>query len=148
MSTLLSRLLAGTVTPAVVSGAFVFCGLTLSAPAAFAQQGTNTKPPSEAEVKSRTAVGGYNPSRMKNPYLTSNPPKLPVTPLEEIPFDKIQVPPGFKVEVWAHGMPGARMMARAPNGTVFVGTRTIGRVYAVMDKDGKRTSKIVAQKLT
>ena len=38
-------------------------------------------------------------------------------------------------------MPGARMMARGDKGTVFVGTRTIGRVYAVMDKGGQRTSQ-------
>lgn len=147
MSESWSRLVAGMVSPAVLSGMVVLGGFSVSIPASLAQQGTNTKPPTEAEVKARAAAGGYHPSRMQNPYLTSNPPKLTVTPLEEIPLDKIQVPPGFKVEVWAHGMPGARMMARAANGTVFVGTRTIGRVYAVMDKDGKRTSKIVAQKL-
>src|SRR5262245_62599721 len=33
---------------------------------------------------------------------------LTVTPREKIPLDKIKVPAGFKVEVWAHGIPGAR----------------------------------------
>ncbi|MES2562897.1 MAG: hypothetical protein V4637_09235, partial [Pseudomonadota bacterium] len=97
------------------------------------QAPTAAAPPSQAELERRKAMGGYFPERMKNPNLTSNPPRLTVTPPDQIPLKNIQVPPGFQVELWAHGMPGARMMARADNGTVFVGTRTIGRVYAVMD---------------
>ena len=58
-----------------------------------------------------------------------------------------RLPAGFKVELWAHGMPGARMMARGDKGTIFVGTRVIGKVYAVTDKDGKRTSKVIAEGL-
>jgi glucose/arabinose dehydrogenase len=104
-------------------------------------------PASEAEIERRKAMGGFKPERMKNPNLTSVAPKLTVTAPEDIPLTNIQVPPGFQVELWAHGMPGARMMARAENGTVFVGTRTIGRVYAVTDKGGQRTSKIIAEKL-
>ena len=102
---------------------------------------------SPAEVERRRAMGGYHPERMKNPNLTGNPPKMTITPPEEIPLDRIQVPPGFQVELWAHGIPGARMMTRGDKGTVFVGTRVIGRVYAVMDQGGKRTSKIIAEKL-
>jgi glucose/arabinose dehydrogenase len=122
--------------------AFAFGIFGLASTCALAQ-----KPPSAAEVERRKAMGGYFPDRMKNPNLTGNAPKLTITPPEEIPLNRIQVPAGFQVEIWAHGIPGARMMARADNGTVFVGTRTIGRVYAVMDKDGKRMSKIVAEKL-
>src|SRR5207253_2586960 len=54
----------------------------------------------------------------------------------------------FKVEVWAHGMPGARMMARGAKGTVWVGTRALGRVYEVSDKGGTRDSRILVDKLT
>ena len=106
-----------------------------------------SSPTSDAEAKRRASMGGYKPERMKNPNLTSVPPKVTITPPEEIPLNRIQVPPGFQVELWAHGMPGARMMARAENGTVFVGTRTIGRVYAVIDKGGQRTSRIIAEKM-
>ncbi len=70
---------------------------------------------------------------------------LTVTPLEKIPLAKIKVPAGFKVEVWAHGMPGARMMTRGDKGTIFVGTRAIGKVYAITDKGGERTHKVVAR---
>ncbi len=133
------------VLPAFATGIFAMAGAhaaeqPASAPAA-------SKPPSAAEAERRKKMGGYHPDRMKNPNLTGNPPRLTITPPDQIPLKDIKMPSGFHVELWAHGMPGARMMARAENGTVFVGTRTIGRVYAVTDKDGTRTSKILAEKL-
>ena len=73
--------------------------------------------------------------------------KLTVTPLEELPLQHPQVPPDFKIEVWAHGFPGGRMMTRGEKGTIFMGTRNIGRVYAIMEKNGTRTAKIVIDKL-
>jgi hypothetical protein len=52
-------------------------------------------------------------------------------------LDKIKLPPGFHIEVYAE-VPGARSMAVAePLGAVFVGTRG-GRVFAVLDRDGDR----------
>jgi len=44
-------------------------------------------------------------------------------------------------------MPGVRMMTRGEDGTVYVGTRTIGRVYAVKDEGGTRTPRVLAQRL-
>jgi glucose/arabinose dehydrogenase len=87
------------------------------------------------------------PAEMADSKLAPHPPRLTVTPPDKITLDKIKVPPGFKVELWAHGMPGARMMARGDEGTIFVGTRTINRVYAVTDKDGQRTHKVLIQGL-
>ena len=46
------------------------------------------------------------------------------------------VPPGFRIAVYAADVPNARQMALGPNGTVFVGTRSEGKVYAVVDRDG------------
>ncbi len=137
MNTFLPRLFRSSVLGALAFGALGLTGVSVLA----------QKPPSADEVERRKAMGGYNPERMKNPNLTGNPPKMTITPPEEIPMNRIQVPAGFQVELWAHGMPGARMMTRGDKGTVFIGTRTIGRVYAVMDQDGKRTSKIIAEKL-
>ena len=68
--------------------------------------------------------------------LAPNAPKLTVTPADQVPVGKLTLPAGFKAELYASGMPGARMMAVGANGTLFIGTRTIGRVYAVA-KDGK-----------
>ncbi|MCP1675766.1 glucose/arabinose dehydrogenase [Natronocella acetinitrilica] len=73
---------------------------------------------------------------------------LTVTPVEDIPIDHLQLPDGFSAEIWAHGMPGARMMARGDEGTLFLGTRGIGRVYAVMDNGDSRDHMIIAEGLT
>ena len=35
-----------------------------------------------------------------------------------------------------------------PKGTIFMGTRQLGRVYAIVDKDGKREVKTILQGLT
>ena len=71
-----------------------------------------------------------------------------VTALDKIPVDKIKLPAGFKAEVWSHGHPAARSMVVGPKGTVFMGTRQIGRVYAITEKDGKREVKTILQGLT
>jgi glucose/arabinose dehydrogenase len=98
-------------------------------------------------VDPRIGMGGFKPERMESKELAPHAPKMTVTPPGEIPFSNLKVPPGFKVELWAHGMPGGRMMALGDRGTLFMGTRIIGRVYAVVDKDGKREPKIIAEKL-
>jgi glucose/arabinose dehydrogenase len=88
------------------------------------------------------------PDKMKDSKLAPHAPKMTETPVAEIPLDKLKVPQGFKVEIWASGIPGARMMARNADGTkVWAGTRGIGRVYEVTDKGGKRESRILADKL-
>jgi glucose/arabinose dehydrogenase len=53
--------------------------------------------------------------------------------------DGIQLPPGFAIERYVSGVANARQMALAPDGTLFVGSRNAGNVYAVpdRDKDGK-----------
>jgi glucose/arabinose dehydrogenase len=87
------------------------------------------------------------PASMADSKLAPHATPMTVTPVEKITIDKLKVPSGFKVEIWAHGMPGARMMVRGDKGTVFVGTRVIGKVYAITDKDGKRTHKVIAESL-
>ena len=123
------------------------CVIAVGALGTTAASALAQKPPSAEEVDRRKAMGGYFPERMKNPNLSGHPGKLTVTAPEDIPLSKLQVPAGFQVELWAHGNPGARMMARGDKGTIFQGTRTIGRVYAITDKDGQRTSRIIAEKL-
>jgi glucose/arabinose dehydrogenase len=74
--------------------------------------------------------------------------KMTVTPVSEIPVDKLKVPRGFKVEIWASGMPGVRMMTRGAQGTVWAGSRGIGRVYEIKDRGGKRETRVLIDKLT
>jgi len=85
------------------------------------------------------------PEAMKDSKLAPHASPLTVTPPEKIAYSKLKVPAGFKVELWAHGMPGARMMTRGDKGTIFVGTRAIGKVYAVTDKGGERTHKVILE---
>jgi hypothetical protein len=48
----------------------------------------------------------------------------------------IILPPGFSAEVFAANIPGARSMALGARGTLFVGTRGEGKVYALVGRDG------------
>ena len=145
MNPVLSRFLR---TPAVRT--LALGALALTGAYALAQQmvGPGTTPPSDKAVAARKSKGGYQPERMKNPNLSPHAARMTVTPPSEIPLDKIKVPKGFQLELWAHGMPGVRMMARGSKGTVWAGTRIIGRVYEIKDQGGVRTHRILAQKLT
>lgn len=88
------------------------------------------------------------PAEMANSPLAPHPPRLTVTPPERVPVSSLRLPEGFQAELWAHGLPGARVMVRGPNGTIFVGTRVIGRVYAVRDAGSERQVSILLQGLT
>jgi len=59
---------------------------------------------------------------------------------QDIPLDKITVPDGFTIEVYASDVPNARSMALSPTGTLFVSTRRAGIVYAVLDRDQDQTA--------
>ena len=53
-----------------------------------------------------------------------------------LPLHTIQLPPGFTITVYADNVPNARGMTLGQNGTLFVGSKHIGNVYAVIDTDG------------
>ena len=91
--------------------------------------------------------GEGKPAAMADSPLKPHPAKLTETPESEIPIKNLKLPAGFKAEIWASGMPGVRMLARGDKGTVWGGTRVIGRVYEIKDQGGKRTSRILADKL-
>ncbi|HEX2966520.1 MAG TPA: sorbosone dehydrogenase family protein [Syntrophorhabdaceae bacterium] len=50
-------------------------------------------------------------------------------------LEKIKLPPGFKIEIYAEKVSGARSLASGPNGIVFVGSRSQGKVYALIDRN-------------
>lgn len=104
--------------------------------------------PGLAQDKKAPAWAQGRPADLENSPLAPHAGKMTATALEDVPLDHLRLPPGFKAEVWAHGIPGARMMAVGDNGTVFFGTRGIGRVYAVTDKGGSREHKVIAEGLT
>ena len=74
--------------------------------------------------------------------------KMTETPASEIPVDKLKVPAGFKVELWASGLPGGRAMAVSDDEKkIWVCTRGIGRVYEITNDGGKRSVRTVVSKL-
>ena len=57
-------------------------------------------------------------------------------PLSGIHLNEIKLPPGFEIQIYSENVPGARSMALSLNGTLFVGTRETGVVYALLDHAG------------
>ena len=68
-------------------------------------------------------------------------------PASELPMAKLTLPEGFKIEIWADGVPDARSLALGDKGTVFVGNRTQSNVYAIVDNAGKREVKQILKGL-
>lgn len=54
----------------------------------------------------------------------------------DLPLDRLNLPDGFSIDVYAENIEGARSMAMGADGTLFVGTRNEGKVYALKDTDG------------
>ena len=68
----------------------------------------------------------------------------------ELPLEKITLPAGFTISVYADDVPGARSMALGDKGTLFVGSQRPGNVYAVSDTDGDHkadSTVVVAEEL-
>ena len=59
-----------------------------------------------------------------------------VAKAQSLPIHQIKLPPGFEISIFAENVPNARSMALSPGGTLFVGTREAGNVYAIVDRDG------------
>jgi glucose/arabinose dehydrogenase len=74
------------------------------------------------------------------------PPPIPAA-LDKLPTAKLKLPPGFNIEVYAAGIANARSLALGDKGTVFVGSRLLDKVYAIVNKDGTRTVKVLASGL-
>jgi glucose/arabinose dehydrogenase len=59
-----------------------------------------------------------------------------VAPKLETSAERITLPERFQIEVYAAGVKNARQMCLGPEGTIFVGTKAEGSVYAIQDLDG------------
>ena len=61
----------------------------------------------------------------------------------------LKAPAGFSVSVYADNVPGARSMALGDRGTLFIGTQSAGKVYAVHAlAEGRQQVTTIAQGLT
>ena len=136
--------------------ASILCMAAVVAGPSLAQQ--TTPPPPAQQPTQQTGPGptapaplppwaqGRRPEQAASPLAPHNAP-LTAKPADQIPVNKIKVPQGFEVSLWASGMPNARSMAVGDKGTVFVGSRLVGRVYAVVDRGDRREVKVIAQGL-
>jgi glucose/arabinose dehydrogenase len=76
-------------------------------------------------------------------------PALP-TSMEDLQKNlaKVKLPKGFKIEVYAQGVPSARQMAWGDKGTLFVGSFSAASVYAIVDNGGKKEVKTILKGMT
>src|SRR5258708_31086273 len=75
-----------------------------------------------------------------------NPPPFAMA-ADKLPVPQLKAPKGFKVEVFMSGIPNARSLRLGDKGTVFVSNRILDKVYAVVEKNGKRELKTLASGL-
>lgn len=62
---------------------------------------------------------------------------LPAAFAAEPKLEELKLPPGYKISVYAHPVKNARSLTLGSDGTVYVGTRSEGNVYALLpDKNG------------
>jgi glucose/arabinose dehydrogenase len=67
------------------------------------------------------------------PPMEKDQPEATVT--TNLPLEKLTLPAGYKISVFAEEVPNARSLARGPQGTIFVGNRSEDKVYALRDAD-------------
>jgi glucose/arabinose dehydrogenase len=105
-----------------------------AASAAYAQEKKEEEPPFWAIGKPKSGPGAS-----MAPVAA---PPVP-TPADKLP--KLQVPQGFKVEVFHSGILDARAIRRGDKGTIFVSSLFVaGKIYAVVEKEkGKRELKTI-----
>ncbi len=61
---------------------------------------------------------------------------IPLVALGEVQLEALRLPEGFEISLFAEHVENARQMALGDQGTVFVGTLSAGKVYALRDTDG------------
>ncbi len=64
--------------------------------------------------------------------------------LADVHLDQLKLPPGFSIEIYAEGVENARQMALGDEGTLFVGSRKAGKLWAVTDADGDQKGDTVS----
>jgi glucose/arabinose dehydrogenase len=121
-----------------LAAAFTAAALVLPA---YAQQKADEKPAAPAAPAAPPSwQQGRSTEQEKSP-LHPFAPHLTGRPVADLPVNTLKVPAGFKVEVWAEGVPEARSLALGDKGTVFVSNRNAKNVYAIVDRGGKREVK-------
>jgi glucose/arabinose dehydrogenase len=68
-------------------------------------------------------------------------------PPDKLPIPHLKLPKGFNIEVYVSGVPNARSLRVGDKGTVFVSNRQLDKVYAIVDRNGKREAIVIASGL-
>ncbi len=63
--------------------------------------------------------------------------------LADVHLDQLKLPAGFSIEIYADGVENARQMVLGDEGTLFVGSRKAGKLWAVTDTDGDQKADSV-----
>lgn len=61
----------------------------------------------------------------------------------DVHLDQLKLPPGFSIEIYADGVENARQMVLGDEGTLFVGSRKAGKLWAISDTDGDQKADSV-----
>ena len=57
------------------------------------------------------------------------------------PLDRLTLPKGFHIALYSDQVPDARAIALGAKGTVFVGSRTGDKVFALVDRNGDHVAE-------
>jgi glucose/arabinose dehydrogenase len=130
----------------------VFSVLLVAAPASAQQPRDQPSPP--------VAPPAATPMPITQPQPTTVPgrPDIPnaevatqlrgiPAPPDRLPIRHFKLPKGLNIEVYVSGVPNARSLRIGDKGTVFVSNRQLDKVYAIVDKNGKREALVIASGL-
>src|SRR5262245_12341329 len=131
--------------------AAILAGVFAAPPPGAAQQAPASPAPAAVPASSPTTQTPPPPSWMQGAPNSAEeshlapqvPPPIP-TAADKLPVAQLKLPKNFHLEIFASGVPNARSLRVSDKGTVFVSTRTLGRVYALVDNNGKRELKTLA----
>jgi len=143
----------------------------LTALPALAQQPTPSPAPSAAPAAPAQPPAAQAPAAAPAPAATAQAPAAPppwqqgmpqvdaavklapvvpppiATAADKLPVAKLKLPKGFNIEVYQAGVANARSLRVDDKGDVFVSTRTLDKVYAITEKNGKREARTIASGL-
>ena len=74
-----------------------------------------------------------------------NRPKDKDLPASDLPLESIRLPEGFQIDIYAADVTNARSMDLSPGGVLYVGTRSQGDVYALVDRDGDFVADLITK---
>ena len=126
---------------------FAVAGLLAAPWAVPAQQAPTAQPAPAAQPQTPPPWAQGRPDTEGAAKLAPVVPPPIAAAADKLPVSQLKVPKNFNIEVYAGGMANARSLRIGEKGTVFVSTRLLDKIYAVVDKDGKREVKTLVSGL-